>query len=623
LELEGFTAFRAPTVVDFEGADLFALTGATGSGKTSILDGIVFALYGNVPRLADQRTVVPVIAQGMAEARVRLDFTIGDDVYTATRIVRRTKGGGGNTAEARLESGGEVLAGTADEVTAAVTERLGLSYEHFTKCVVLPQGDFARFLHDKPAARQDLLISLLDLGVYADMASLAGDQASRAKADASVLEGRLRDATHATPVAVADAAARVDRLTKLVAELDAAAPELAALDADAQAIASDVTRVVHEAQVLGRVAVPAGLEAVHHRLEVATVAVERVATEIAASETAVAAADGVLAGLGDRAELVRLLDAHDRGAALGERRVKGGVVVAERRTDATAAAEALVAVTAILESARAEEEAIAAAHRAHAVRADLVAGEDCPVCLQAVTAVPRVKAPAAMSKAKTIREKAERELRAATDASISADKALGIAEAALATLDADLVEVNGLLDGSPDRAEVQRVLKAHAKATTDLESRRTALTSARSQHAAALADRDAANAAEVAARAAYDDARDALAALKPPPRRRGSVTLLEDWTALVEWAEREADGRKAAADALEEKADAIAKQLAGRIADLAARCASADLVVAKGGERRGGGRHAHRTRSRRSSARARPRSGPSSQRHSFREVAAR
>ncbi len=92
LEMEGFAVFRTPTVIDFDGAELFALTGATGSGKTSVLDGMVFALYGNVPRLADQRSVVPVIAQGMAEARVRLDFTIGGDAFTATRIVRRTKG---------------------------------------------------------------------------------------------------------------------------------------------------------------------------------------------------------------------------------------------------------------------------------------------------------------------------------------------------------------------------------------------------------------------------------------------------------------------------------------------------------------------------------------------------
>ena len=72
LELEGFTTFSAPTSVDFDDADLFALTGATGSGKTSVLDAIVFALYGTVPRLADQRAVAPIVAQGMAEERFAL-----------------------------------------------------------------------------------------------------------------------------------------------------------------------------------------------------------------------------------------------------------------------------------------------------------------------------------------------------------------------------------------------------------------------------------------------------------------------------------------------------------------------------------------------------------------------
>src|SRR5690606_15605199 len=47
LEVEGFTTFRAPTVVDFTGADLFALVGPTGSGKTSVIDALTFALYGS------------------------------------------------------------------------------------------------------------------------------------------------------------------------------------------------------------------------------------------------------------------------------------------------------------------------------------------------------------------------------------------------------------------------------------------------------------------------------------------------------------------------------------------------------------------------------------------------
>ena len=326
------------------------------------------------------------------------------------------------------------------------------------------------------------------------------------------------------------------------------------------------------------------MAALHDRIAGAAATFERLATEVTLAGLAVTTAEGVVSGLGDRAELVRLLDAHDRGAALHERRVKGEVVVAERRADVVAASDSLNAATAILDSARADEEAIAAAHRAHAVRADLVAGDACPVCLQTVAAVPRVKAPIAMTKAKTAREIAEREWRLATEAQSAADKALAVAEAAMQALDADLAEVSLVVDGAPERAEVQRVLDAHAKATTDLEACRAALAHARAEHAGALAERDSATTEEQAARAAYDDARDVLAALKPPTRRRESATLLEEWAALVEWASQQAETRTAAALESEAKASAIATQLGDLIAALAQRCASADLVVPVGRE---------------------------------------
>ena len=98
LELEGFSAYRSPAVVDFEGVDLFALVGPTGVGKTAILDAIAFALYGVVHRLGDKKAVAPAISQGLQEARVRLDFAVGEDAWTAVRVVRRTKGGGATTA---------------------------------------------------------------------------------------------------------------------------------------------------------------------------------------------------------------------------------------------------------------------------------------------------------------------------------------------------------------------------------------------------------------------------------------------------------------------------------------------------------------------------------------------
>src|SRR6185503_15054213 len=108
------------------------------------------------------------------------------------------------------------------------------------------------------------------------------------------------------------------------------------------------------------------------------------------TEAAVAAGEKALAGLTDRAEIVRWLDAHERAEGLRERRVKAEALVAERRADATAAHDGMKVAEEALATARADVEAAESAHRAHAVRGDLVAGEECPVCLQPVTAIPKV-----------------------------------------------------------------------------------------------------------------------------------------------------------------------------------------------------------------------------------------
>lgn len=580
LELEGFTAFRAPTVVDFDGVDLFALTGATGSGKTSVLDAMVFALYGNVPRLADQRAVAPVIAQGMAEARVRFDFTIGDESYTATRIVRRTKSGA-STSEARLESDGEVIAGTADDVTEAVSARLGLTYEHFTKCVVLPQGEFARFLHDKPAARQDLLVSLLDLGVYEQMADLAGQRASTAKADVATLEARLRDLADATPDAIAAAARRATQLGELVVHLDEAAPALVALDAQAEAAEEQRARLTDELSVLSGVRVPGDLESLHERMDEVASSVERTASDLTVAEAAVAAGEKARASLTDRAELVRWLDAHERAEGLRERRLKADALVAERRADATAAHDAMGTTEAALAAAREQVESAEAAHRAHAVRADLVAGEECPVCLQPVADVPKVKAPPALAKARTVRDKAERDARAAADAWTAAAKALAVAEEKLADLTADLTDVEARVHDAPGRAEVQQALDGHARLTAELERGREALAAARDAYSAATAQRDATAELENAARAAYDDARDLVAALKPPRRTRGAASLLDEWTALVDWAVGEIERRTAAVGELDDQVARLTRERTERLTALAEQCAAAGLDVGR------------------------------------------
>ena len=259
LEVEGFTVFRTPTVVDFAGADLFALVGPTGAGKTSIIDALTFALYGSIPRLDDRRAVAPVISQNLTEARVRLDFTVDGQAHSAVRVVRATKAGGATTKEARLERAGEVLAGTADEVTDAVTALLGLTFDHFTTCVSLPQGQFARFLHDKPRSRQDLLVKLLDLGLYDRVATAARARAAVARGRVDLAAGQLERLSGATPEARAAAADRVAALAALDERLAAERPVLDELNAEVVAAEAAADEATGRLALLDRLVAPPGV----------------------------------------------------------------------------------------------------------------------------------------------------------------------------------------------------------------------------------------------------------------------------------------------------------------------------------------------------------------------------
>ncbi len=233
LEMKGFGAFREKTVVDFCDVELAAFVGPTGSGKSTIIDGITFALFGVVARYDDRRAVAPAINQMANEAQVSLDFEVDSERYTAVRVVRRTNTGA-TTREARLERDSEVLAGMANEMEPAVEQILGLDFDRFTKTVVLPQGRFAAFLHDKPSDRQELLRQLLDLGIYERMGGQARQRANTAKDQLEVLEPRL-DAEVPSEEQIARLAAALEAVTAAQATLNGLLNDL---DQSSAAVAS-------------------------------------------------------------------------------------------------------------------------------------------------------------------------------------------------------------------------------------------------------------------------------------------------------------------------------------------------------------------------------------------------
>lgn len=243
LRMKGFAAFRDDTEVDFSDVELAALVGPTGSGKSTVIDGITFALFGAVARYDDNRAVAPVINQLSTEARAELEFEVDGERYTAVRVVRRTDAGA-TTKEARLERGVEILAGRTSEMGEAMEKALGLDFDRFTKTVVLPQGRFARFLHDQPKDRQEVLRQLLGLNLYTRMGAEARKRAATCRDQREVLEPRLQES--------APSEEEVARLAAVVESARQAQAELKELTDGLAGVGKDLAEAQPETERLGR-----------------------------------------------------------------------------------------------------------------------------------------------------------------------------------------------------------------------------------------------------------------------------------------------------------------------------------------------------------------------------------
>ncbi|MFT4214225.1 MAG: SMC family ATPase, partial [Microbacterium sp.] len=174
LELTGFGPFRTRQTVDFDAfgdAGLFLITGRTGAGKSSILDGVSFALYGTVPRYdGNEKRLRSDYCEPSDATEVRLEFTVGDTRWRVTRAPeheRPAKRGGGMTTEAaraeleeRLDHGWVGRAAKPRTVGEALGEVLGLNAQQFQQVILLAQNKFSRFLLAPGAERQGLLRTL-------------------------------------------------------------------------------------------------------------------------------------------------------------------------------------------------------------------------------------------------------------------------------------------------------------------------------------------------------------------------------------------------------------------------------------------------------------------------------
>ncbi len=599
LDLHGFTVFREPTSIDFTDADFFALVGPTGSGKSTVLDAMCFALYGTVPRWSDRRSVANALAPSAAEARVRLVFEAAGARYAATRVVRRDGKGRINTTHAGLEllppgfdlstldggrtELGEPLAGTPAELDAAVLAAVGLPYEQFTSCVVLPQGQFAEFLHAKPAARQQILVNLLGLSVYERIRDQATAEAAQADAHLAATDRLLADLSGASDQALDGAAARVAELRQLSEAVEAAVPALAKAQQDAAAAAAALADLDGELALLSRIRAPQDARKAAAGLAAAEAAAVAGHEAVTAAEEREEKLRGELAAAGDPTALHRLLDGYaERDRMAGQlAELVDGVATAEAEhakatgalATATAAAERAAAAVAEAEHA---VEAARTQDRAATLRPHLRAGEPCPVCTQIVVTVPAMPevpalkaANAALAKAQKGAEAAQRTVARHDHAVRALDRTLAAVAARRDQLQARYSTVDGALASAPEPDAVRAELTALDQLQRRVDEAAGEVRRAREAQRRVAAGLEQARVKLRAAWQGFDGVRDAVAPLGPPPADRDD--LAGAWDTLAGWALSEVDGRRGRRDALADgvrDAQAAAASAAASIAAL-------------------------------------------------------
>ncbi|MET9375691.1 AAA family ATPase [Streptomyces sp. NPDC002992] len=207
LAVTAFGPFGATQEIDFDAlssAGLFLLHGPTGAGKTSVLDAVCYALYGAVPgaRQSPGASLRSDHAPAGTSTEVTLELTVGERRLEITRRPaqpRPKKRGGGFTTEKAQSWLREYDAGSGEwaglsrshqEIGEEITQLLGMSREQFCQVVLLPQGDFARFLRADAEARGKLLGRLFDTRRFAAVEERLADL--RRAAEQQVRDGDER-----------------------------------------------------------------------------------------------------------------------------------------------------------------------------------------------------------------------------------------------------------------------------------------------------------------------------------------------------------------------------------------------------------------------------------------------
>ena len=218
IRLKNLTSIEGSVEIDFtneplQSAGIFAISGPTGAGKSTLLDALCLALYDKAPRfsasvesinLADvgdnqinQSDVRNLLRRGMGDGYAEVDFLgVDGHRYRSRWAVRRTRNKASGSLQAQtLEvkdlDTEEVFQGTKKELLAQLIDLVGLTYEQFTRTVLLAQNDFATFLKSKGAAKAELLEKLTGTSIYSRISQEVFAKNKAAQEELMLIQNKL------------------------------------------------------------------------------------------------------------------------------------------------------------------------------------------------------------------------------------------------------------------------------------------------------------------------------------------------------------------------------------------------------------------------------------------------
>ena len=249
LHLANLNSLHGTFSIDFtrpqyEDSGIFLITGPTGAGKSTILDAVSLALYGRTPRLPGiSGAGNEIMSRGSGECSASVEFEAGGRRYRSSFSQRRARGRAGGRLQqpemtlTDVTADNLILTTRIGESKTRIVQVTGMEYDHFTRAVMLAQGEFAKFLTTAPDERGRLLEMLTGAGIYSDISRAVHEACRTAQSEVQLGEDALARRHVLSPAERAERERRCEELAREHEELAAARTWQGRHEANEQALA--------------------------------------------------------------------------------------------------------------------------------------------------------------------------------------------------------------------------------------------------------------------------------------------------------------------------------------------------------------------------------------------------